>query len=175
MGCCDITFDIGGVDGAVTLNNVAIVYGTKFHDERYNQYVIRNAEGNEVTYDTGINIVESEIIIKNETGTELTIVRLDDMCGNNAVDFKKQQVLKANEEIFFKDLKPVMHHYEICANGTCEISSIGMDTETKTYMIQVVINGIYVWGIVTPKIWPGNNKCEDEIRNNNKLWAINSN
>lgn len=59
----DLIFDIGGSGGDVTVTG-QVVYGTKFYDERYNQYSMRTAEGFIVTYDTGTNIVIGEIIIK---------------------------------------------------------------------------------------------------------------
>ena len=45
----------------------SVVYGTIFHDERYNQYSQRTATGNLRVYDTGINVVSGLLIIKNVT------------------------------------------------------------------------------------------------------------
>jgi len=52
-----------------------VVYGTKFGDTRYNQHSLRVASGNLITYDTGVNVVEGEIIVKNVTYADGELLR----------------------------------------------------------------------------------------------------
>ena len=68
-----ITFDCGGGD-SVSIDG-QIVYGTKFADRRYNQYGMRTADGSLVVYDTGLNVVSGEIIIKNVSYTDGELLR----------------------------------------------------------------------------------------------------
>lgn len=49
------------------LEDVSVVYGTTFEDERYNQHSEYNAVGDLITYDTGFNVASAELIIKNVT------------------------------------------------------------------------------------------------------------
>lgn len=64
----DITFDIGGVLGSVTVHGT-LVYGTKFNDTRYNQSSQRLATGEYRVYDTGVNVVTGEMLLKNVSYT----------------------------------------------------------------------------------------------------------
>ena len=59
-----ITFDTGLVNGSVSLVG-NIVYGTEWFEKRYNQSTVRLATGELRTYDSGLNIVEGVISIKN--------------------------------------------------------------------------------------------------------------
>jgi hypothetical protein len=115
-----------------------------------------------------------EITIKNDTGLKIRIASLADMCGNIIVNDRAPHYLKPDEEICFKNLKPVMHHYLISTNGIGTISSVGMDSKTKKYMIRVIRDGLYIWGIITPKIWPGNTKCDEKLDKRIQIWASNN-
>lgn len=70
----NITFDKGGDSIIVTGQ---IVYGTIFEDERWGQYALLTGDGQLVTYDnTGVDIVEGEIIIKAVDYTNGEALRL---------------------------------------------------------------------------------------------------
>ena len=69
----NITFDCGGGDSVIFSGQ--IVYGTKFADKRYNQYSMRTADGSLVAYDTGLNVVAGEIIIKNVSYADGELLR----------------------------------------------------------------------------------------------------
>ena len=112
-----------------------------------------------------------EITIKNNTGLKIKIASLSDMCGNMIVNAKAPHYLKPGEEICFKNLKAVMHHYWIGSNGVGNISSMGMVSKTKKYVIRVIRDGLYIWGIITPKIWPGNTKCDETPDTRIQIWA----
>ena len=59
-----IKFDTLLMGGSITLITPTIVYGTDYYHKRYNQYSNRTADGTLVTYDTGLSLVEGEIIMK---------------------------------------------------------------------------------------------------------------
>ena len=112
-----------------------------------------------------------EITIKNDTGLKIRIASLSDMCGKIIVNDSAPHYLKPGEGICYKNLKPVMHHYLISTNGIGTISSVGMDSKTKKYMIRIIRDGLYIWGIITPKIWPGNTKCDEKLNKSIHVWA----
>ena len=112
-----------------------------------------------------------EITIKNDTGLKIKIASIYDMCGNIIVNDRAPHHLKPGEEICYKNLMPVMHHYLISTNGIGTISSVGMDSKTKKYVIRIIRDGLYIWGIITPKIWPGNTKCDERRDKSIHIWA----
>lgn len=63
----DLTFNTLLAGGSVTIYTPAVVFGTDYADKRFNQYVKRTADGNLVTYDNGLNVVEGEIRMKGVT------------------------------------------------------------------------------------------------------------
>lgn len=71
-----IVFDtlIVGVGEKIEIEG-QLVYGTKFDDERYNQYSQRTADGSLRVYDTGVNVVMGELLIKNVTYEDGEILR----------------------------------------------------------------------------------------------------
>jgi len=60
----------GSVDVGCT-----IIYGTTFSDKRYSQVAQRTGEGDLRVYDTGVNVVTSDILMKNVSYTDGELLR----------------------------------------------------------------------------------------------------
>lgn len=70
----NITFNsvIGG--GSVTISAV-IVYGSKFGEKRISQTSVETVDGSLITYDTGSEVVQGEIIMKNVSYVDGELLR----------------------------------------------------------------------------------------------------
>ncbi len=62
-----ITFDTLAVGGSQAITAPAIVFGTDYNDTRYNQITLRTADGDLVTYDNGVNIVNGVLSLRGVT------------------------------------------------------------------------------------------------------------
>ena len=100
------------------------------------------------------------IVIKNETGVDLRIDSLDNNCGEFFIQESNPLSITAGESIRFENVMPVVHHYRMCANGTCEGSSLGINTGTEEYVIVVTLRNQCICVKQKPLIWPGNFKCQ---------------
>ncbi len=100
-----------------------------------------------------------DIIFKNTTGVTLKIVWFMDSCDNVLVNAKKPLYLKPGEKTCFIELESVMHHYKICANSTCQTTSVGVNLNSNLYIIEAVLKGKQVSSICQPNIWPGITLC----------------
>jgi hypothetical protein len=100
-----------------------------------------------------------DIIFKNRTSVPLKIVWFMDSCDNVILNAKNQFYLKPNEKTCFVDLQPVMHHYKICANGTCQTTALGVNLSNDLYIVEAILKGKQVRSICTPNIWPGITSC----------------
>lgn len=101
-----------------------------------------------------------DIIFKNRTGVPLRIVWFMDSCDNVLLNAKDQFYLKPKEKTCFVDLQPVMHHYKICANGTCQTTAVGVNLSNDLYIVEAILKGRQVRSIYKPNIWPGITSCE---------------
>ena len=100
--------------------------------------------------------VPYEIDIINDTGCQLRIDKLVDICGNVYVNETHPLYLKPEENICFTNLLPVIHLYTICANKTCEVSAVGIGLNKRTYEVRAILEGSNVCVVLKPNIWPGN-------------------
>lgn len=101
------------------------------------------------------------IVIKNETGVPLRIDSFEDNCGGVLVQESNHCSIATGESIRFKNVIPVVHHYRMCANGTCEGSSLGMTLGVKEYVIVVTLKDRCICVKQNPLIWPGALKCKE--------------
>lgn len=101
------------------------------------------------------------IEIINDTGVPLRIDLLEDNCGKAYIEERSPVVLDSGESMLIDNLMPVVHHYKICANGTCEATAIGMHIHTKEYVLRVTLKHHCICIMQNPLIWPGTFKCEE--------------
>lgn len=101
------------------------------------------------------------IVIKNETGVTLRIDALEDNCGEVFIQETNPLLLTAGESFRFDNVMPIVHHYRMCANGTCESSCLGMALGVKEYVIVVTLNNQCICVKQKPLIWPGKFKCKE--------------
>ena len=99
------------------------------------------------------------IIIKNDTGFSLRIDSFEDNCGKVYIRKINPFFLAPGESIEFDKVVPIIHHYEMCANGTCEGSALGMDHSVNRYYLHAILKGQCLCVIQKPSIWPGIIKC----------------
>lgn len=101
------------------------------------------------------------IVIKNETGVTLRIDVLEDNCGKAFIQESNPLSLASGESIRFENVMPIVHHYRMCANGTCEGSSLGMTLGVEEYVIVVTLKNQCICVKQKPLIWPGIFKCKE--------------
>jgi hypothetical protein len=99
------------------------------------------------------------IIIKNDTGAQLRIDSFEDNCGKVYIKEISPLYLAPGESIKFNKLVPIIHHYKMCANGTCEGSALGMNHIVNKYILQAILKKHCLSVIQKPSIWPGIIKC----------------
>ena len=101
------------------------------------------------------------IVIKNETGVNLRVDALEDNCGEILVQESNPLSIATGESIKFENVMPIVHHYRMCANGTCEGSSLGMTIGVEEYVIVVILKDQCICVKQKPLIWPGTFKCTE--------------
>ena len=103
------------------------------------------------------------IIIINETGIEIKIDLLQDSCGNELVKDKNPVILKNGHSIIFENVMPITHHYKICANGICVITTMGIVSHITEYILLAKLKGGCICVIEKPNIWPANSRCTQPL------------
>lgn len=101
------------------------------------------------------------IVIKNETGVTLRIDALEDNCGKVFIQESNPLAIATGESTIFENVMPIVHHYRMCANGTCEGSSLGMTLGVEEYVIVVTLKDQCICVKQKPLIWPGTFKCKE--------------
>ncbi|MEN8245736.1 MAG: hypothetical protein ABFS43_12640 [Thermodesulfobacteriota bacterium] len=101
------------------------------------------------------------IVIKNETGVHLRIDALEGNCGKVFIQESNPLSIATGESIRFENVVPIVHHYRMCANGTCESSSLGMTLGVEEYVIVVTLKDQCICVKQKPLIWPGTFKCKE--------------
>ena len=101
------------------------------------------------------------IIIKNETGAPLRIDSFENNCGKILIEDTNPLLLSSGESIKFDNVMPIMHHYRMCANGTCEGSALGMTLNIEKYIIVVTLKNQCICVTQNPLIWPGRFQCNN--------------
>ena len=101
------------------------------------------------------------IVIQNETGVNLRIDTLEDNCGGVLVQESNPFSIATGESIRFENVMPIVHHYRMCANGTCESTSLGMTLGVEEYVIVVTLKDQCICVKQKPLIWPGTYKCKE--------------
>lgn len=101
------------------------------------------------------------IIIKNETGVPLRIDSFENNCGIFLIEDTNPLLLASGESIEFDNVMPIVHHYRMCANGTCESTSLGMTLGVEEYVIVVTLKDQCICVKQKPLIWPGTFKCKE--------------
>lgn len=101
------------------------------------------------------------IVIENETGVNLRIDALEDNCGEVLIQESNPLFIATGESIRFENVLPIVHHYRMCANGTCEGSSLGMALSVEEYVLVVTLKDHCVCVKQKHLIWPGNFKCKE--------------
>ena len=101
------------------------------------------------------------IVIQNETGVNLRIDALEDNCGEVFIQESNPFSIATGESIRFENVKPIAHHYRMCANGTCESTSLGMTLGVEEYVIVVTLKDQCICVKQKPLIWPGIFKCKE--------------
>lgn len=107
------------------------------------------------------------IIIKNDTGVHLRIDSFEDNCGNIYIKEMSPVFIVPGDSIQFKNVVPTIHHYKMCANGTCEGSALAISYEQKSYTLQAILKGSCLCVIQKPLIWPGIIRC---FKIQNSIW-----
>ena len=101
------------------------------------------------------------IVIQNETGVNLRIDALEDNCGEVFIQESNPHSIATGKSIRFENVMPIVHHYRMCANGTCESSSLGMTLGVEEYVIFVTLKDQCICVKQKPLIWPGTFKCKE--------------
>ena len=101
------------------------------------------------------------IVIQNETGVNLRIDALEDNCGEVFIQESNPLSIATGESIRFENVMPIVHHYRMCANGTCESTSLGMTLGVEEYVIVVTLKDQCICVKQKPLIWPGIFKCKE--------------
>ncbi len=101
------------------------------------------------------------IIIKNETGVPLRIDSFEDNCGGVLIQESNPCSIATGESIRFENVMPIVHHYRMCAKGTCESTSLGMTSRVEEYVIVVTLKDQCICVKQKPLIWPGTFKCKE--------------
>ena len=101
------------------------------------------------------------IVIINETGVTLRIDAFEDNCGEAFIRDSNPLSIATGESIRFENVMPIVHHYRMCANGTCESSSLGMALGVEEYVIVVTLRDQCICVKQKPLIWPGTFKCKE--------------
>ena len=100
----------------------------------------------------------AEIVFENKTGAEVRIEEVRNKCNGYIISKKNQAVLQDGDVLLILDTPPVVHTYLICGSGFCSSSAIGMKKD-EVYKVNIVLDGPYISGKVTPDLWPGNINC----------------
>lgn len=100
------------------------------------------------------------IVIQNETGVLLRIDALEDICGKVFIQESNPLSIATGESIRFENVMPVLHNYRMCANGTCESTSLGMKLGVEEYVLVVTLKDQCICVKQKPLIWPGTFKCK---------------
>jgi len=101
------------------------------------------------------------IEIINDCGVPLRIDRLEDNCGKAYINDGTPVVLTSGQSITIENIMPVVHHYKMCANGTCESTAVGMNINVTAYVLHVTLNSNCICVTQVPLVWPGTFRCED--------------
>jgi len=96
------------------------------------------------------------LTIVNHTGVEARIDHLRNRCDDELVKRTNPIVLKNNESVSFQ-VAPVIQIFDICSNGLCSSSAMGMKKSSK-YTLEIVLKGGWVETNATPDHWTGSNK-----------------
>ena len=99
------------------------------------------------------------ITVKNDTGFLLRIDKFKDNCGNVYIERTRPLYLDIGESLTFDGILPIIHHFRMCANGTCEVSAIGVNRIVNEYTLKAILKDRCTYVIVEPLIWPGNVQC----------------
>ena len=102
------------------------------------------------------------IIIQNETGVSLRIDSFEDNCGNVLVEETNPVSLSPGQSLKFENVECTVHHYRMCANGTCEGSSLGMKLSEEQYLMIAWLKSKCLCVKQVPLIWPGVIRCKKE-------------
>ena len=101
------------------------------------------------------------ITVINDTEVPLRIDLLEDNCGTVYVAEGNPNTLAPGQLIKFHNVMPIVHHYKMCANGTCESTSLGMTLGVEEYFMVVTLKDQSICVKQKPLIWPGTFKCKE--------------
>ena len=105
------------------------------------------------------------IIIQNETGVSLRVDSFEDNCGNVLIEEMNPVSLTPGQSLKFENVVCTVHHYKMCANGTCEGSSLGMKLNEDQYLMIARLKNTCLCVTQIPLIWPGVIRCNKERYN----------
>jgi len=98
----------------------------------------------------------------NHTGRPARINRLHNKCGVDIVTEDKPVFLR-NGGKYIIETTNVLHTYEVCDNGLCSSSAIGIK-DAERYILEItMVNGM-IDLTSTPDHWKGGNmECSEEV------------